>query len=100
MRLYHRGDRGEPVRDIQGRLSALGIDLKPDRRGTFGPGTDAAVRGFQRMRGLPEDGIVGPETWRTLVGAGYDLGDRMLYRRVPMMRGDDVATLQKQLNAL
>jgi peptidoglycan hydrolase-like protein with peptidoglycan-binding domain len=100
VRLYHRGDRGEPVRDIQGRLSALGIDLDPDRRGTFGPGTDAAVRGFQRMRGLPEDGIVGPETWRTLVDAGYGLGDRMLYRRVPMMRGDDVATLQKRLNAL
>jgi N-acetylmuramoyl-L-alanine amidase len=100
VRLYHRGDRGEPVRDIQGRLSALGNDPGPDPRGLFGPGTEVAVRDFQRIRGLPEDGIVGPETWRTLVDAGFRLGDRMLYRRVPMMRGDDVAGLQQRLNAL
>ena len=50
--------------------------------------------------GLPADGIVGPDTWRALVGAGYRLGDRLLYRRVPMMRGDDVADLQRKLNAL
>jgi N-acetylmuramoyl-L-alanine amidase len=46
------------------------------------------------------DGIVGPETWRAIVDAGYRLGDRLIYHRVPMMRGDDVATLQAQLNSL
>ena len=100
MRLYHRGDRGEPVRDIQGRLSALGVDIGSDPRGSFGAGTEAAVREFQRARGLPVDGLLGPETWRMLVDAGFRLGDRMLYRRVPMMRGDDVSDLQKRLNAL
>ncbi len=100
VRLYHEGDRGEPVRDIQGRLNALGFDARPDPTGAFGPGTRRAVEAFQTSRGLPGDGIVGPETWRALVDAGYRLGDRMLYRRVPMMRGDDVAELQRRLNAL
>ena len=71
-----------------------------DPRGSFDAGTEAAVREFQRARGLPVDGLVGPETWRMLVDAGFRLGDRMLYRRVPMMRGDDVSDLQKRLNAL
>jgi len=100
VRLFHRGDRGEPVRDIQGRLRALGHDCAPDEDGVFGPETEQAVARFQRTRSLAPDGIVGSDTWRALVESGYRLGDRMLYHRVPMMRGDDVATLQGRLNAL
>lgn len=100
MRLFHRGDRGEPVRDIQGRLRALGHDCAPDEAGIFGPATERAVARFQRTKSLAPDGIVGSDTWRALVESGYRLGDRMLYHRVPMMRGDDVATLQGHLNAL
>ena len=98
MRLYHSGDRGEPVRDIQRRLTGLGIHLRVD--GFYGPTTVVAVREFQETRGLPADGIVGPETWRTLVDAGFRLGDRLLYRRSPMMRGDDVSRLQQSLGSL
>ncbi len=94
------GDEGEPVRDIQGRLRALDLDPAPDPDGGYGTGTVAAVSAFQKSRGLPVDGIVGPDTWRTLVDAGFRLGDRMLYHRIPMMRGDDVAELQRRLNAL
>lgn len=100
MRLYSIGDQGEPVRDIQSRLARLGFDLAEDPEGSFSHGTREAVVAFQKDRGLPPDGIVGPDTWRALVGAGYRLGDRLLYRRVPMMRGDDVAELQRRLNAL
>jgi len=100
MRLYHRGDRGEPVRDIQGRLDVLGFSSEPDTAGFFGDGTESAVRGFQRVRGLPRDGIVGDDTWRALVDAGFTLGDRLLYRRIPPLRGDDVSALQRALNAL
>lgn len=32
--------------------------------------------------------------------AGYRLGDRLLYLRQPMLRGDDVAALQRRLGAL
>ena len=98
MRLYHAGDRGEPVRDIQRRLSDLGLDITPD--GVYGLETSSVVRHFQESRGLPADGIVGPQTWRTLVDAGFDLGDRLLYRRSPMMRGDDVSRLQQSLGSL
>ena len=98
MRLYHSGDRGEPVRDIQRRLTGLGIHTIVD--GSYGSNTFASVQAFQGVRGLPVDGIVGPETWRTLVDAGFRLGDRMLYRRSPMMRGDDVSRLQQSLGSL
>jgi N-acetylmuramoyl-L-alanine amidase len=100
VRLYHLGDRGAPVRDVQERLTALGFSCGDDAVGLFSEGTMAAVNEFQVSRGLPGDGIVGPETWRSLVEAGYRLGDRMLYHRVPMMRGDDVAELQARLNSL
>ncbi|MDP8959045.1 MAG: peptidoglycan-binding protein [Actinomycetota bacterium] len=100
MRLYRLGDQGEPVRDIQGRLAALGYRIEPDAGGRFGDHTHAAVISFQRSRGLACDGLVGTETWRELVEAGYRLGDRLLYHRRPMLRGDDVAELQRRLNAL
>lgn len=100
MRLYHQGDRGEPVRDVQDRLLLLGHDAFPDELGVFASGTLRAVTEFQVDRGLPADGIVGPETWRAIVDASYRLGDRLLYHRVPMMRGDDVSSLQALLNSL
>ena len=100
MRLYRQGDDGEAVRDIQDRLNALGFGTSPDKVGSFGEGTAAAVAEFQNKRGLWSDGIVGPDTWRALVSAGFTLGSRILYHRIPMMRGDDVAELQRQLNSL
>lgn len=100
MRLYHLGDRGEPVFDVQQRLRSLGYGIDGDRLGVFGDGTQRAVSEFQAARGLPVDGIVGPDTWRSLVDAGHRLGDRLLYHRVPMLRGDDVAELQARLNSL
>ncbi len=100
MRLYRRGDDGEAVRDIQDRLAALGFATALDPVGSFGDATFDAVSAFQTKRGLWTDGIVGPDTWRALVSAGFELGSRILYHRVPMMRGDDVAALQKQLNSL
>jgi len=98
VRLYHAGDRGEPVRDIQRRLNDLGFSVTPD--GIYGLETKDIVGRFQKSRGLPSDGIVGPETWRSLVDAGFKLGDRLLYRRSPMMRGDDVSRLQQSLGSL
>jgi len=44
--------------------------------------------------------VCGAQTWNTLVEAGFRLGDRFLYRRTPMLRGDDVAELQQRLCTL
>jgi N-acetylmuramoyl-L-alanine amidase len=88
------------VRDVQQRLLGLGYTLDHDDPATYGAGTDGAVRAFQAARGLRIDGICGQQTWSALVQAGYALGDRLLFLRQPMLRGDDVATLQRQLGAL
>ena len=97
---FGAGAAGERVRDLQGRLVALGLDCGEDGPGTYGPGTEAAVARFQSERGLHVDGICGQQTWSALVEAGYRLGDRLLYHRTPLLRGDDVHELQQRLGAL
>ena len=98
--LQRPGDTGEAVRDIQDRLIALGFACGADPPGTYGPATAEAVRRFQASRNLRVDGIVDQGTWKTLVDAGFRPGDRLLYYRLPMLHGDDVAALQHDLNAL
>lgn len=100
MRLYKSGDEGSAVRDIQDRLAALGYKCEPDDRGTFGSGTQEAVVLFQKNKGLDADGIVGPDTWRSLYEAGYRFGDRLLFLRRPMIRGEDVSELQSRISSL
>ena len=101
MHVYRVGDRGPEVIDIQARLTALGAFLDDaEHDGTFGSTTEAAVRSFQTERHLLVDGLVGPDTWEQLVEAGWQLGDRTLYHRAPLFRGDDVRELQRKLNAL
>ena len=94
------GDRGPAVSDVQHRLSAILPGAPVDADGIFGPATRAAVQAFQRLRGLRVDGVCGPQTWNTLVEASFRLGDRFVYRRTPMLRGDDVAELQQRLCTL
>ena len=100
MRLYRRNDEGPAIRDIQDRMGALGYDSAGDTRGKFGETTQNAVIKFQSVKGLETDGIVGPDTWRALYEAGYRLGDRLIFMRRPMMRGEDVSELQARLNSL
>jgi N-acetylmuramoyl-L-alanine amidase len=100
--VYGIGDKGGEIADIQERLSALGAVIDEDERASmlFGASTTEAVREFQRLRRLRVDGRVGPETWGRLVEAGYALGDRTLYLRSPLFRGEDVLELQGKLNSL
>jgi len=100
MRLYRVGDQGPAVRDIQDRLAGLGFEPVDDPRSVFGDGTRRAVIAFQKAKGLDVDGVVGPNTWRALYEAGYRLGDRIIFLRRPMIRGEDIAELQSRLNSL
>lgn len=58
------------------------------------------MRLFQGGHGLRVDGVCDVDTWNALVEAGRTLGERLLYYRRGMLRGDDVASLQRQLGAL
>ena len=98
-RLIRSGDRSDEVADVQARLRSLGYAIDDDN-GSFGDSTKHAVRAFQQTRSILADGIVGPQTWSELVEASWRLGDRILYLKNPLMRGDDVMSLQTQLNAL
>jgi N-acetylmuramoyl-L-alanine amidase len=93
------GSDGEAVRDLQHRLGALGFTCG-DPPGTFGPSTATAVRAFQKHRGLTTSGTCDGTTWDALVEAGWRLGDRPLYLAPTMLRGDDVADLQRRLSAM
>jgi N-acetylmuramoyl-L-alanine amidase len=92
--VLRRGDRGDAVRDLGARL---GLGAAGD---VFDQRLESALRSFQEQRGLRVDGICGPETWGALIESGFRLGDRLLYLSAPMLRGDDVAEIQRQLNAL
>ena len=52
------------VKEAQRRLGITGNNAD----GVFGPMTEAAVRRFQRRKGLVPDGIIGPKTWTLLLG--------------------------------
>jgi N-acetylmuramoyl-L-alanine amidase len=94
------GATGAATADVQRRLGQLGFTTGIDPEGEYRAGTRSAVEAFQYRRGLRVDGICATQTWSALVEAGWRLGDRFLYRRTPMLRGDDVAELQQRLSAL
>ena len=66
------GSRGPVVQELQARLNLWlartpGTGMAPlAMDGIFGAKTLAAVRAFQRSRGLQVDGVVGPLTWGAL----------------------------------
>ncbi|WP_042408270.1 N-acetylmuramoyl-L-alanine amidase [Streptacidiphilus carbonis] len=106
---YHwqLGDSGPAVAEIRFKLGLLGLLPAVDSTvgsplasasSLFDSLVDAAVRYFQQQRGLTADGIVGPETYRHLNEARWQLGDRVLNHIVgnPQV-GDDVAQLQQRL---
>ena len=102
MRPIAYNDQGPAVEDIQRRLRVLGytIDGEERTRSVFLDKTLAAVNTFQSTKGIEPTGTVGPRTWSSLVDSTFDLGDRMLYLRMPYFHGADVTALQHALNSL
>ncbi len=94
------GSVGTEVLDLQRRLDAVGCLTAPDRPGRFGTATDRALRQFQRSRGLEATGSCDMHTWTMLLESEFNLGDRLLCLRSPMMRGEDVSEVQLRLGTL
>jgi hypothetical protein len=67
--LIKKGSRGPNVKIVQEFLE-IGTD------GVFGPGTEAAVKEWQRKNGLTADGIVGPATWDAMGLATTDNSEK------------------------
>lgn len=63
--LLRPGDRGAAVVRLQTALTTAGYDVGVID-GVFGARTEAAVKRFQRVFGLPETGIVDPVVWNFL----------------------------------
>ena len=61
-----RGAKNNTVGALQILLNGYGASLSVD--GIFGAATDGAVRRYQKDKRLEIDGIVGPATWRALMG--------------------------------
>jgi peptidoglycan hydrolase-like protein with peptidoglycan-binding domain len=57
--------QGPPVQALQHLLRHHGQSISAD--GIFGPKTDAAVRAFQKAKGLTVDGKAGPQTWTAII---------------------------------
>lgn len=92
-----KGSTGATVTKVQQRLNALGFTLNAD--GSFGPATDAAVRNFQKTRGISVDGSVGPTTWDYLFNKTFKPsypGTAISYGST----GTIVLTVQARLNQL
>jgi peptidoglycan hydrolase-like protein with peptidoglycan-binding domain len=85
-------DVGEAVAELQELLCAYGFTLKVDS--DFGWRTEVAVKTYQSQHGLRIDGVVGPETWRSLK-SGVKACTRELKRD---RSGADVLELQKLLH--
>ena len=78
MAVLKRGSTGPEVKALQQRLQDLGFDPN-GVDGTFGPGTESAVKAFQQAKGLVVDGKVGPNTQAALqLGGGGDGGTSSL----------------------
>ena len=92
-----QGAKGSAVTLLQQRLKAAGFN-PGTIDGQFGPKTLAAVKAFQRARGLVQDGIVGPKTWAQLNAGGGSSGSGPVLKQGA--KGQPVAQLQARLNQL
>ncbi|MEA1961255.1 MAG: peptidoglycan-binding protein [Bacillota bacterium] len=102
-RTLKKGMSSRDVWVLQNRLASTAMKYAMALGGSadsiFGSKTQAAVKLFQKDRGLVQDGIVGPKTYFALFLYTY-MGGRYLQRtRADRNQGYDVYFLQKNLKA-
>lgn len=89
--------RGPHVEQVQRLLRRQGVPIHVD--GIYGGTTEAAIRSFQRVHGLPANGVVGLVTYRTLHGAALTARPvRQLQLQRPPIIGPDVLQVQRALH--
>lgn len=84
--IYKRGAQGAVVKQIQQKLKAAGL-YNGNIDGIYGSGTEKGVRAYQKNNGLKVDGIVGPDTLRSMgiadnSGSNAQSGDLYLLSRI------------------
>ena len=76
--VLQQGDIGIAVNKMQAYLNLFQergmIQTRNLQDGLYGPRTIAAVKEFQRYVGLPQDGIIGSNTWDAIVNKLRELG--------------------------
>lgn len=112
------GDTGQGVLTLQLMINFLSeyYDTVPQvaEDGVYGPSTTSAVAAFQRVYGLPVDGVVGPLTWESMYNAIKGIyianGQQSEFSTAPAFapypgmpltigtRGNAVMTLQNHIN--
>lgn len=70
-RALKRGCHGSDVKALQQKLKQLGF-YKSTADGSFGRGTENAVKTFQRAHNLKADGVVGKTTYNAIYGTPID----------------------------
>lgn len=69
IKVLKKGAKGNTVKAMQTLLISYGFYCGGyGADGSFGPGTDSALRSYQKTKGLGVDGICGPKTWAKLLG--------------------------------
>ena len=71
MKVLKLGSKGKEVEDLQKYLK-----IKVD--GDFGSKTETAVKNWQKVNGLKDDGIVGEKTWNAMGIASTDLSETVI----------------------
>ncbi|MGN0975273.1 MAG: peptidoglycan-binding protein [Gemmiger sp.] len=97
--VLREGSRGPDVSLVQRWLNGLRGRWPAIRRlavdGRYGANTASAVRTFQLLTGLSEDGEVGEDTWNELYTQYTDVnGLGEIYPGIPMRTGQQGATVQ------
>lgn len=97
--LLRVGSRGEDVQKIQVFLDVISQaypnipSLSTD--GIFGSGTQRSVRAFQQQFGLTSDGIVGRDTWNSIVDVYYSVLNDEKYSGRSLKRGSTGPEVRK-----
>lgn len=80
--ILKRGSKGPEVKLLQEFLNDSGFKVSTSGPGSpgketdnFGPGTESAVKRWQKANGLNDDGIVGPVTWNAMGLATTDVSE-------------------------